>query len=346
MPDVIVIGGGPAGSAAAIRLARRGMKVRLFEKAHFPRPKLCGGFLSPECLADLEDLDVLDDLRRAGASTIRRTLVSSPWGLSVEAPLPSAGLSISRETLDHILLQRAREAGVEVSEGTDGFRAALNTPWTVVAAGRTAGSQEKHFPYYGIQAVFDDMPDLADQVELDLFPGGYVGLARQGERVNVCALAVKDRVRDDGPDLDQVLASWTRQNPLLKARLRTARRVSAWHAVGPVQMGFRRLAEPGRLFVGDAACVVDPFVGEGIAMSLQGAALGDAAIGRGSEIEAHYAGAWHRRFDRGLRWGRSLRWIFQRAGLQDLGVAGLSGFPQMLSWLTVKTRPAQVSNRI
>src|ERR1035437_5039730 len=76
-PDVIVIGGGPAGSSAAIRLAKSGRRVSLFEKAHFPRSKLCGGFLSSEGLEDLEDLNVLPSLRRSGAVDRKSTRLNS-----------------------------------------------------------------------------------------------------------------------------------------------------------------------------------------------------------------------------------------------------------------------------
>src|SRR5882672_1831088 len=107
MADITVIGGGPAGSSAAIRLARSGRRVRLFEKAIFPRPKLCGGFLSPESLIDLEELNVLEALRRSGAYPIRRTVLTSSKGVMIETALPAETLSVSRDTLDHLLLEQA-----------------------------------------------------------------------------------------------------------------------------------------------------------------------------------------------------------------------------------------------
>src|SRR4051794_12506993 len=114
MPDVIVIGGGPAGSAAAIQLAGKGLRVRLYEKKQFPRPKLCGGFLSPESLADLEQLGVMPQVLAAGAQPVSRTVISAPSGAVAVAPLPAPALAISRERLDAILLEQAARSGVEI----------------------------------------------------------------------------------------------------------------------------------------------------------------------------------------------------------------------------------------
>ena len=153
-PDVIVIGGGPAGSSAAIRLSRMGRAVRLYEKSHFPRPKLCGGFLSFEGFSDLEDLNILEPLRRGAAPVLlHRTVIAPKRGPSLESDLPQEALSVSRDVLDSLLLEEARRAGVEVHEGEDGFSHRLEAPCTVIAAGRLGSAseplhREKLTPWY------------------------------------------------------------------------------------------------------------------------------------------------------------------------------------------------------
>src|SRR5690348_15099524 len=99
-PDITIIGGGPAGSSTAIRLARARHRVRLYERKVFPRPKLCGGFLSPETRQSLAELHVLEDVLRSGAVPITRLVVSAPSGKIAEAFLPTPALSFSREGLD------------------------------------------------------------------------------------------------------------------------------------------------------------------------------------------------------------------------------------------------------
>lgn len=113
-PDVVVIGGGLAGAAAALRLARAGVSVTVIERQAGPHHKVCGEFLSAEALADLEDLglDVAAlgavPLGAVGYATGRRTVV---------APLPFPAASLSRRRLDAALLQAARAAGARVIAG-------------------------------------------------------------------------------------------------------------------------------------------------------------------------------------------------------------------------------------
>ncbi|MEZ6065906.1 MAG: FAD-dependent oxidoreductase [Planctomycetaceae bacterium] len=116
MWDVVVIGAGPAGCAAAIEAARAGRGVLLVERTTFPRYKVCGGCVNPRALADLADLGCLDAVRATGAPEIDRFRWSA-GGRTAEIPLPG-GVAISRAALDEILLNSARQAGCTVVEGS------------------------------------------------------------------------------------------------------------------------------------------------------------------------------------------------------------------------------------
>lgn len=324
------------------------MRVRLYDKATFPRRKLCGGFLSPESLMDLEQLEMLESLLQQGAHTIRRTVVSSPSGRIAEAPLPAPGLSITREILDTLLIERARAVGVEVHEATRAPET-LDAEWRIVATGRAphppAAAGEA---YFGLQAFFTDVPDITDQVELDIVNSGYVGLVRQGlEQVNVCALTTRTIFETAGATLDDVLKIWLKQNPLLHQRLQGARRVSAWLAVGPVTMGVQQLTGARTLFTGDAACVVDPFAGEGMAMALRSAQwIRNAFDQTEIPLAEAYEKAWHQHFDSALRFHRWTRFTMSHPALHESLVYTLKAFPQALTWLTRMTRPPIYENTI
>lgn len=120
--DVVIVGGGPAGTSAAIHLATRGVRVLLAEQKKFPRAKLCGEFISPECLEHFERLGVAGEMLEAGGAELTETLFYSRSGRSVNVPSEWFGhghagaLGLSRAEMDARLMMRAREAGVEVLE--------------------------------------------------------------------------------------------------------------------------------------------------------------------------------------------------------------------------------------
>ncbi|MBA3242871.1 MAG: FAD-dependent oxidoreductase, partial [Acidobacteria bacterium] len=120
--DVIIIGGGPAGTGAAIHLARAGASVLLAEQQKFPRAKLCGEFISPECLGHFARLGVLEGMAGAGGASVSETVFYTRRGTSIAVPSAWFGggrggaLGLSRAEMDSQLLTRARAAGVEVLE--------------------------------------------------------------------------------------------------------------------------------------------------------------------------------------------------------------------------------------
>jgi len=120
--DVAIVGAGPAGSSAAIFLARRGYSVALLDKAVFPRDKLCGDFLNPAGWRLFERLGVRDALLAAPHEKIDAFHVSTPAAEAV-IPFPERGgarvfgLGVTRRIFDHLLVQRAVGAGAALLEG-------------------------------------------------------------------------------------------------------------------------------------------------------------------------------------------------------------------------------------
>ncbi len=352
MIDVAVIGGGPAGSSAAIRLARAGHRVRLIDKAHFPRQKLCGGFLSPESLSDLDELGVLDALRQSGAYPVRRTVIASRQGTLIETALPAETLSISRDILDQLLLEQAAREGVDVQYGKDGFEQGAKTDYTVVATGRLPKGdpeflEEPLSPWYagsgvsyvGIQALFQNVQGVSDQVELDLVESGYVGLARQKDGVNVCAFTTREAVQRLGPSLDKVLAHFMEENSALCRHLWGAEHKSAWMSVAPVRLGIRRLVGKKTFYAGDAACVFDPFAGEGMAVGLYTSRLLAKALNSTNpDPEKTYVRLWHRAFRPALRWNAVMRMFFSAPLLRGPILRALRLNPMGMNWLNDLTR--------
>jgi len=131
--DVLIVGGGPAGASAAIHLAQGGARVLLCEQKKFPRAKLCGEFISPECLDHFARLGVAERMSEAGGARLRETVFYARGGSKVSVPSAWFGtgganaLGLSRAEMDARLLRRAREAGAEVLEETQAVNLSLES---------------------------------------------------------------------------------------------------------------------------------------------------------------------------------------------------------------------------
>lgn len=306
--DVLIIGGGPAGSTAAAELARRGYRVGVLDRATFPRAKLCGEFLAPSGVALLERQGLLEAALRAGARPVREAVFVSARGSRYRIPLnrfPEGrgfGLGISRAALDQLLLQHARALGADVLEGafvTDsisrrgrtigvtarmrpsGQCAALCAPIIIDASGRARALSarspcsigEGRSRLFAFQLHVSGVEGLDDAVELYFYPSGYGGLVRiENDLYNLCALTTREVMRRAGNHLERLLTLTLRQNPVARERLRGARPEGPLRGCGPLDFGPRALP-CDHLAIGDAAAQVDPFMGQGISMALESGLL-------------------------------------------------------------------------
>jgi flavin-dependent dehydrogenase len=296
--DLIVIGGGPAGTSAAITAARDGARVLLLERAKLPRQRVCGEFVSAESLALLAGLlqgaatNVLD-----GALRIPEARLFFD-GHVVSAPVTPAAASIARFDLDAALWRAAEAAGVigeqqtivdEISGDGPFFvstsKGELRARAVINASGRWSNLQSKAptplqdsapkhsgSKWLGVKAHFaETSPHLS--VDLYFFDGGYCGVQpvtlggdeTANGRINACAMVRSDVARS----LTDVFA----QQPQLQQRAQTWQALMEPVSTSPLIFRDPKPVVGSVLMAGDAAGFVDPFVGDGISLALRSGAL-------------------------------------------------------------------------
>jgi flavin-dependent dehydrogenase len=216
--DAVIVGGGPAGTSAAIHLAANGARVLLAEQKKFPRAKLCGEFISPECLGHFERLGVAARMMEAGGAELSETVFYSRSGRNVSVPSAWFGegkagaLGLSRAEMDERLLERAREVGVEVLEETQsagllmderrrvrgvrlkqgGQSFEVNSLIAIDATGRSRAlarriekdedikhrSRKRSAPLVAFKAHLENVGGASGSCEIFFYHGGYGGLNR------------------------------------------------------------------------------------------------------------------------------------------------------------------------
>jgi flavin-dependent dehydrogenase len=361
--EALVIGGGPAGSVAAMRLARGGMRTLLVEKSHEGHDPVCGGFVSA---------DALGLLRRAGIDTDalgghpvhRMRFQVGPRRLEAELPFPAIGLS--RRKLDAVLIAAAREAGAAVEFGrsarslsgtrTVSFADGSNvvTDAIVLATGKLnlRGIERPGDSAHGSAKVGLRMAlkpnaacaaDLAGLIELHLFADGYAGLVLQEDgNLNLCLSVAAQRLRDAGGSPDRLLAILANEAPLLVERIAASTPLGGWSSIARIPYGWRaKETLPGLFRVGDQAAVIASLAGDGIGIAIASATAASKALLQGGPgAAAAYQREFARRARRPLACAELLRAVAESPAWSRPIAKVLSVRPQVLAWGATATRIA------
>jgi menaquinone-9 beta-reductase len=384
--DVIIAGAGPAGSSAAIHLARAGLRVLLVEQKKFPRPKLCGEFISPECRQHFEKLGVAGAMSGAGPSTISETVFYSARGHHLSIPSrwfgEPAALGLSRAVMDDVLLRRAQDCGVSVLEGASiteplitqstvaGVKLKFNgsaheyreyrAPVTIDATGRARIltrklTQRSSKPkLIAFKVHLRNTRVAPDACEIYFYPDGYGGLSTiEGDISNLCFIISAEQVKLHHSDPKTVMRETVMKNERAAYTLKHATPESEWLSASWESFGRQRPSPArGLLAIGDSAAFIDPFTGSGMLMAFESGELASNVLIRhqnnlsSDDLRHEYTAAYARKFDSRLRICGLLRRAAFNPRLAGLGIALFGASEQLRSKIARATRHGSILDEV
>jgi flavin-dependent dehydrogenase len=346
--DVVITGAGPAGAVAAIVLARAGARVVVFDRARFPRRKLCGDTINPGALALLRRLGLG---AAAGSFVIPGMVVTGDRGVEITGAYGEGitGRAILREHLDHALVCAATAAGARIEEDVrvvgvtkssadrvDGVRIRSGADLTdavrahvVIAADGSYSQLARSLGLarlattprrWAVGTYFTDVVHDSRLGEMHIRRGKYFGVAQlPGGLTNLCIVSAdRNTLRDSSLLIRETIQT----EAVLKDRFVHARAIAPSVMLGPLAVDGLAAGAPGLLLAGDAAGFVDPMTGDGLRFTIRGAEL--AAEEALRALEHGWADA-HVRLQARRRREFSAKWRFNRA------LRGLFGSPWRVS---------------
>lgn len=308
--DVIIVGGGPAGSACGILLAEAGLRVTICEKSSFPRDKICGECINPRNWTYFEILGIAHELRSLPLNKIETFRITNSSGSFFDGEMPANAdkpfFSIARGVLDSILLKRAASSGATVLEKTPVREVYWKNGWNVVvwtagsfqtlqsdiligADGRNSIVARKMSDYHnrngrirsqtsqrddriGVQWHTTSQPSLGSSVQMFLFSTGYGGVVNLGDgRANVALVTTPQLAQLAKIDFTAFLSKTIFFNRSTRERLESLNPVNEILTAAPIKPTSHSSSHPFAYLVGDARQTVEPFTGEGILFALQDA---------------------------------------------------------------------------
>jgi menaquinone-9 beta-reductase len=364
MKPVIILGGGIAGLIASVTLARKGIESIIFEKKEYPSHKVCGEYISNEALPFLKLVNLFPE--HITLPRISRFQLSSVKGRSEYLRLTLGGFGISRYVFDSFLYKEALAAGVQIKVNTavedvtfanDLFTvktksSEYNSDIVLGAFGKRSSIDvklnrdfiKKRSPYVGVKYHLKvDFPD--DLISLHNFNGGYCGVSPvENKIVNLCYLCHREKVRQF-----KSLANLERQvlseNPHLKEIFSSATFLfDKPETINEINFENKAPVENHILMIGDAAGLITPLCGNGMAMAIHSAKLAAEIVsaylkGKGTrdKLENEYARQWNSTFRNRVWAGRQIQRLFGSEKASSLAINLAVNFPPLANFIVRNT---------
>ena len=367
--DTCIIGGGLAGLALSIQLAKWGYAVALFEKEQYPFHKVCGEYISLESWNFIESLGLpLDELN---LPIIKKLVVTAPNGNQLQQELPLGGFGISRYKLDAALKGIAEKNGVSIFEnckvtnavflnnefhlqtmqgeftagicyGSFGKRSNLDIKWNRRFVTNKANKLNNFIGVkYHIKTNFP-----SDTIALHNFKNGYCGISKiEEDKYCLCYLTNAENLKDNDNSIEEMEKNILHKNTHLKNIFKNSE-ILYDQPVTISQISFdkKTQVENHILLLGDAAGMITPLCGNGMSMALHGSKIAAGFIHQylqgkisRTKMEADYTKQWRSIFEKRLRTGRWIQKFFGKVWVTNLFISFMKRFPLLTKALIKQT---------
>ena len=375
--DIAIIGGGPAGSTAAIHLSRAGLKVGLFEKKTFPREVLCGEFLSAEVIESLKKLNLYNKFLLLNPNRINSFRFISEDSSDLETKFQFEAYSMKRSIFDNFLLKEAEKSGAKIFQPTEVKKIErkgsayelkildteksdrnISAEFVIAAYGKqnildrklsrnfvNVKSQLNGVKFHFDREYFQLFPD--DEIQIYSSEGIYCGINAVNENeATLCFL--EDRKHFTGSSREHLVKLMRRNEKfkrLFKEDFITIIPDLQIYGSGDVFFGKKELIKKGIFMLGDAAGVIAPLAGDGIGMALESAEILSRILTAGfqnslshEKISELYMSEWNNHFNVRLYSARFIQKSVLMNSLRKVGIGLVKLYPSLLPRLIQLTR--------
>lgn len=365
--EIVIIGAGLAGLSCGLLLNKKGFDVTIIEKQKAPAHKVCGEYISNEVLPFLRTLGI--DVSQLNPSRITDLELTTSGGRRFTAPLHLGGFGLSRYQFDNLLYRKALESGIaihtsKVNDVTfDGQKFELSLAdnsrlkaGVVIGAYGKRSNIDQRFgrrffynrsPFMGVK--YHIRTDLAPTlIQLHNFDGGYCGVCKiEDDKYNLCYLTANKHLKRYGT-LTNMHQEVLFKNQYVKRLFEDADFVSPKpQVINEISFERKTLVENHILFCGDAAGMISPLCGNGMAMAIHSGKIlaetvadhlrWDPRCKDRQKLESAYKQRWQSQFAFRLAMGRIIQNLFLKQHTADYSLAAFNTFPALAGMLEKQT---------
>ncbi len=374
--DIAIVGGGPAGSTAALYLYDLGFNVCLIEKKNFPREILCGEFLSREVIDTLKNLNFFDGFLKLNPNPITKFKLYNDNNSFFEAKLKFSAYGIKRGIFDNFLLDVVKKKGVAVLQPVEVKEIIHSKEFITLVVNNDQSSQtivcNKVIAAYGKQNILDKKLNRnfvtkksflngvkfhvdeslfnvleKDAIQIFAAKGIYCGINSVDENIaTVCFLENRQMTQNNPRDQIKTLMDGNKNFELIFANgfINSVNDLPVY-GTGNIFLGKRELVKNGIYFIGDSSAVIAPLAGDGIGMAMQSAKLISKTFDkqRSDELddfqtELFYKREWGRLFRKRILIAKLIQNIIMNNYFRRIGYSIIKTFPGLLESIITATR--------